>query len=273
MGRVIVVANQKGGVGKTTTAVNLSAALALKGRKVLLIDLDPQGNATSGLGIDKFGVEATMYDVFAGVFNLSSVIIGTPFESLWLAPANSDLVGSELEIMNTEGREAIIKSQLERLRSQFDYVFFDCPPSLGLLTVNALVAADALLVPLQCEYYALEGISSLLQAMKIARAQLNADLGLDGIVLTMYDARTNLSKQVEAEARQFFGEDVFKTVIPRNIRLSESPSFGKPIFAYDNQSVGALAYAALAEEFERRRAAGYVSSVAGAGESKMKLAV
>lgn len=254
MGRVVAVANQKGGVGKTTTAVNLSAALAIRGHKVLLIDIDPQGNATSGLGIDKFGLDATMYDVFCGVFNLSSVIVGTPYNGLWLAPSNSDLVGAEVELVSTQGRELIIKNQLTKLREQFDFIIIDCSPSLGLLTVNALVAANSLLVPLQCEYYALEGISSLMQTMKMARENLNPELALEGVVLTMYDARTNLSRQVEGEARKYFGDDVFATVIPRSIRLSECPSFGKPIFAYDPDSLGSAAYHALGEEFDRRQA-------------------
>lgn len=259
MGRVTVIANQKGGVGKTTTAVNLSAALALLGRKVLVIDIDPQGNATSGLGVDKFSLEATMYDVFNDVFNLSSTIVGTPYESLWVAPANADLVGAELDIMNVPGREVILKNHLSKLRHQFDYIFIDCPPSLGLLTVNAMVASDSLLVPLQCEYFALEGISSLVQAMKIAQTQLNPALELEGIVLTMYDGRTNLSRQVESEARKFFDRLVFSTLIPRSIRLSECPSFGKPIFAYDANSLGAVAYRALAEELERRRGGSFES--------------
>lgn len=252
MGRVIAVANQKGGVGKTTTAVNLSAALARRGRKVLLIDSDPQGNATSGVGIDKNGMEATICDVYSGVFNLTSVIVGTQFGSLWLAPANADLVGSEVELAQRAGREMVLKNQLSRLRNQFDYVLLDCPPSLGLLTVNAFAAADSLLIPLQCEYYALEGISALMQTMEVARESLNRSLVLEGVLLTMYDLRTNLSRQVEQEARKFFGEGVFKTVIPRSIRLSESPSFGQPIFAYDESSAGAKAYEALAAELEER---------------------
>lgn len=252
MGRVIAIANQKGGVGKTTTSVNLSAAFAQFGRRVLVIDVDPQGNATSGFGVDKHGLEASLYDVFAGIFNLSSVIVGTELPSLWVAPANIDLVGVEVELSQKEGREMILKQQLQRLREQFDYIFLDCPPSLGLLTVNALAAADSLLVPLQAEYYALEGISALMQTYEVAKGGLNPNLELEGVLLTMYDARTNLSKQVGWEAREFFGEKVFEAVIPRNVRLSESPSFGKPIFLYDPLSPGATAYLAVAKEMERR---------------------
>lgn len=253
MGRVIAVVNQKGGVGKTTTAVNLSSALAKLGRRVLVVDIDPQGNATSGLGIDKHGLEATLYDVFVGVFSLSSVIIGTEQQGLWVAPSNADLVGVEVELASTIGRELRLKSQLSRLRSQFDYIFLDCPPSLGLLTVNAIVAADSVLVPLQCEYYALEGISALMSTIKLAQQQLNPLIELEGVVLTMFDSRTNLARQVGAEARRFFGAMVFETVIPRNVRLSECPSFGQPIFLYDDQSVGAQSYLALAVELEKRR--------------------
>ncbi|MCB0324444.1 MAG: ParA family protein [Bdellovibrionales bacterium] len=254
MGRVIAIANQKGGVGKTTTSVNLPSALALLGRKVLVVDIDPQGNATSGLGVDKHGLEATLYDVFLGLFNLSSVIVGAEQKSLWVAPANNDLVGAEVELSGTPGRDSILKNQLNTLRKQFDYIFIDCPPSLGLLTINALCAADTLLVPLQCEYYALEGISALMQTVKLARQKLNPTLGLEGVVLTMYDNRTNLARQVGNEARAFFGHSVFDTVIPRNVRLSESPSFGKPIFLYDQHSAGAQAYLELAKEIERRSA-------------------
>ena len=252
MGRVIAVVNQKGGVGKTTTAVNLSSACAALGRKVLVIDIDPQGNATSGLGVDKNGLEATLYDVFLGVFSLSSVIVGTEQNSLWVAPSNSDLVGVEVELSGVPGREHRLKNQLTRLRTQFDYIFLDCPPSLGLLTLNALVAANSVLVPLQCEYYALEGVSSLMQTIAIARQELNKELELEGVVLTMYDGRTNLARQVGTEARKHFGEAVFRSVIPRNVRLSEAPSFGKPIFLYDPQSIGADAYRDLALELEER---------------------
>ncbi len=252
MGRVISIANQKGGVGKTTTTVNLSASLAKIGFKVLVVDIDPQGNATSGLGIDKYGLEANLYDVFAGVFNLSSVIVGTELPSLWVAPANMDLVGAELELANREGRELVLKKELAKLKSQFDFILIDCPPSLGMLTLNALVASDAILVPLQCEYYALEGISALMQSVDLARKQLNQQLELEGVVLTMYDSRTNLSRQVGDEARQFFASKVFKTLIPRNIKLSESPSFGKPVLLYDPQSIGAVSYQSLAQELVLR---------------------
>lgn len=253
MGRVIAVANQKGGVGKTTTVINLSAALAKRGAKVLVVDVDPQGNATSGLGVDKNSVEASMYDVFASVFSLSSIILGTELPSLWVAPANGDLVGSELELGAMAGREAVLKNQLTKLVDQFDYIFLDCPPSLGLLTVNALVAADSVLITLQCEYYALEGVSSLVQTIDYARETLNPALETEGVVLTMYDSRTNLARQVNQEARKFFGNQVFDSMIPRNVRLSESPSFGRPICLYDPSSIGAQAYEDLAREFSARR--------------------
>ncbi len=264
MSRVIAIVNQKGGVGKTTTAVNLPSALATMGRKVLVVDIDPQGNATSGLGIEKHDLEATLYDVFLGVFSLSSVLVGAEQESLWVAPSNNDLVGAEVEIGSVPGRDSILRKQLEPLRDQFDYIFIDCPPSLGLLTINALVAADTLLVPLQCEYYALEGISALMQTVKLARQKLNHKLGLEGVVLTMYDGRTNLARQVGAEAREFFGHSVFNSVIPRNVRLSESPSFGKPIFLYDSDSRGAKAYLSLAKELEKRQQ----ERAGGAGEDE-----
>lgn len=252
MGRVIAIANQKGGVGKTTTSINLAAALSTMGRKVLLIDIDPQGNATSGLGVDKHGLEATLYDVFTGDFRLSSVIVGTTQKGLWIAPANADLVGVDLELVDKQGRETILRREIDLIRPQFDYIFIDCPPSLSLLTVNALVAADSLLVPLQSEYYALEGISSLMHTVNLAKKQLNSELELDGVALTMYDGRTNLSRQVAGEVKEFFNDLVFETVIPRNVRLSESPSFGQSIFAYDPISAGAIAYKRLAQELERR---------------------
>lgn len=253
MNNIISVANQKGGVGKTTTSVNLASCLAHMGKRVLLVDIDPQGNATSGLGIDKSSLTSSIYDVFTGTFKLSSVIVGTELPSLWVAPSNTDLVAVEIELAARAGREGVLKEQLDQVTSQFDYIFIDCPPSLGVLTVNALMASGSLLIPLQSEYYALEGISALTESYRLARERLNPDLDLEGVVLTMYDGRTNLSRQVEQEARKFFGDLVFKTVIPRNVRLSESPSFGKPILLYDPTSVGSLAYLALAEEFEKRR--------------------
>lgn len=252
MGRIISVVNQKGGVGKTTTAVNLSASLAELGRKVLLIDIDPQGNATSGVGVDKEGCEATLYDVFSGTFSLSSIIVGTVQQGLWLAPANADLVGCEVELSGIQGRELILKDQLSKISDQFEYIIIDCPPSLGLITVNALVATETVLVPLQCEYYALEGISSLLRTIEYAKENLNPDLELEGVILTMFDGRTKLSREIMDEAQKYFGEKLFSTVVTRNIRISESPSFGKPINHYAPDSPGALAYAAIAEELEAR---------------------
>jgi len=252
MSKVIAVANQKGGVGKTTTTVNLSASLASKAYRVLVIDIDPQGNATSGLGIDKQGVEKSIYDVFSIDDSLSDIILPTEVHGLFVAPANGDLVGTEIELVQRQGRESILRDEIAKISDNFDYILIDCPPSLGLLTVNALAAADSLLVPLQSEYYALEGISSLMHTMEVAKQALNRSLELEGVVLTMYDARTNLSRQIEAEARAHFADTVFKTVIPRNIKLSESPSFGKPILLYDPNSIGAIAYKALADELVKK---------------------
>jgi chromosome partitioning protein len=252
MSKVIAVANQKGGVGKTTTTVNLSASLASKAYRVLVIDIDPQGNATSGLGIDKQGVEKSIYDIFSLDNALSDIILPTEIHGLFVAPANGDLVGTEIELVQRQGRESILREEIAKVADSYDYILIDCPPSLGLLTVNALAAADTLLVPLQSEYYALEGISSLMHTMEVAKQALNRSLQLEGVVLTMYDARTNLSRQIEAEARAHFGDTVFKTVIPRNIKLSESPSFGKPILLYDPNSIGAIAYKALADELVKK---------------------
>jgi chromosome partitioning protein len=252
MGRVIAIVNQKGGVGKTTTAVNLSASLAELKRKVLVIDIDPQGNATSGLGVEKNSLESSLYDVFADSLSLSSVIVGSIVPSLWVAPSNSDLIGAELQLINKQGRETFLKEEIAKISDSFDYIILDCPPSLGLLTVNALVASDSILVPLQCEYYALEGISSLMQTFEFAKQNLNPNLELDGVVLTMFDGRTNLSKEVADEAKKHFGTKVFKSVIPRNIRLSECPSYGKPISIYAPSSLGAEAYESLAVEFDQR---------------------
>lgn len=263
MARVIAIANQKGGVGKTTTAVNLSAALAALKKKVLVIDLDPQGNATSGLGIDKSELGASLYEVFSDGLELASVLTESAQKNLLVAPANQDLVGAEIELSTKEGRERILKEQIAKVSPQFDYIFIDCPPSLGMMTVNALVAADSILVPLQCEYYALEGISSLMQTVSLAQERLNPNLVIEGILLTMYDSRTNLSRQVQQEAKNFFGKLLYKTPIPRNVRLSESPSFGKPITLYDRRSPGAKAYTALAKEFDKR-----VEELESSGEKK-----
>ncbi|MCB0359941.1 MAG: AAA family ATPase, partial [Bdellovibrionales bacterium] len=220
--------------------------------RVLLIDSDPQGNATSGLGIDKAQLEKSLYDVLLGGASMVEVLCETEIDGLWLVPANSELVGAEVEIIGAAGRELRLKNALADLVDRYDYIFIDCPPSLGLLTINALVAAKSVLVTLQSEYYALEGISSLMQTIELAKSAVNPDLELEGVVLTMHDVRTNLSRQVESEAREFFGDKVFETVIPRNVRLSESPSFGRPIVLYDPQSVGAGAYQTLAREMLRR---------------------
>lgn len=248
MTKVISIINQKGGVGKTTTSVNLSASLAKLGSKILLIDIDPQANATSGLGIDKTKLVASLYDVFGGVLNLQSVIKTTELPSLWIAPAHNNMVSTELEISEMEGREEILKDQLISIKNHFDYVIIDCPPSLGLLTVNAIVATDSLLIPLQSEYYALEGVSALMETIKVAKQQLNSSLYIEGVVITMFDSRTNLSHQVQDEAEKYFGNKLLKTVIPRNIKLGEAPSFGKPIHLYDPNSSGSLAYMSLAKE-------------------------
>ena len=252
MGRIIAVANQKGGVGKTTTSVNLSAALAEQGQRVLLIDADPQGNATNGVGIDKNKVSLSIYDVLLGECELPKAILPTVQDRLKLCPANADLVGADVHLANVPGRELILKKQLSLVSGKFDFVLIDCPPTLGLMTLSALVAAHSILVPLQCEYYALEGISSLMQTVRLARQNLNPRLALEGVVLTMYDGRTNLAKQVSEEARSFFGHSVFDTVIPRNVRLSESPSHGKPVNLYDETSIGAEAYGLLAKEVLKR---------------------
>jgi len=251
MGRVVAIANQKGGVGKTTTAVNLSACMAAAGRRVLLVDLDPQGNATSGLGVDKTSVKNTLYDVLTYDVPLRQVILPTLMEDLKLVPSNKDLVGAEVEFVEVEDREFRLRGSLEPVRIDFDYVFIDCPPSLSLLTVNGLVAADSVLVTLQCEYYALEGLSELLHTIKLVRDNLNASLKLEGVLLTMYQ-HTNLSKQVVEDVRKHLGDKVYQTVIPRNVTLSEAPSFGKPIIFYDLTAAGAKAYIALAREVVSR---------------------
>ncbi len=250
MSRIIAIANQKGGVGKTTTAVNLAAALAILGRKVLLLDADPQANATSGLGFAK--TSPTLYDILLNGTAPQKALRETPYSHLKLIPSSIDLIGSEVELATRPGRERLLAEILAELAPEYHFVIIDCPPSLGLLTLNALTAAQGVLIPLQCEYYALEGLSLLINTLRRVKKGLNPRLYLYGILLTMYDGRNRLTRQVEAEVRRHFGQTVFETVIPRNVRLSEAPSHGKPIFAYDSSSRGARAYMMLAQEILRR---------------------
>lgn len=253
MARIICIANQKGGVGKTTTTVNLSAALALLNKRVLIIDLDPQGNASSGLGIKKYeNQDKNIYHVLVGQKTLSQVIQSTQQKNLSIAPANPDLVGAEIELVDMPRREYRLKDEAQRVTNDYDYILIDCPPSLGLLTVNALSSADSFLVPLQCEYYALEGLSQLLNTAGMIKKNLNPELKIEGIVLTMFDARNNLSHQVVTEIQSHFKEKVFQSIIPRNVRLSEAPSHGQTIFSYDPKSIGARKYQELAEELNQR---------------------
>ena len=250
MGKVIAVANQKGGVGKTTTSVNLTAALARLGKKTLLVDFDPQGNSTSGMGVSKRS-NPTAYDVVMGRASAEDAVIRLPYG--WVLPSNTDLSGAEVELANVERREHRLREALDAVRDDFDYIFIDCPPSLGILTLNAFTAADSLLVPLQCEYYAMEGVADLTTSVKIANRRLNKNLYIEGILLTMYDNRLNFSTQVAEELRRYFGARVYDTVIPRNVRLAEAPSHGRPITEYDAGSKGARAYLAAAEEFLQRQ--------------------
>ena len=247
MGKIIAVANQKGGVGKTTTSVNLSAAFAEMGKKVLLIDCDPQGNATSGLGIEKDGLELSIYDALINDTPMEEIIIQTQF-GLDVGPSVMDLAGAEVELVNLEDKQYRLKKSVELVKEKYDYILIDCPPSLGHVTLNALTAADSVLLPLQCEFYALEGLSQLLSTVQLVQEQLNEKLRIEGLVLTMYDSRTNLAEQVVEEVKTHFPDMVYATKIPRNVRLSEAPSFGKPIFAYASSSKGAQAYMSLAEE-------------------------
>ncbi len=249
MSRVIAIANQKGGVGKTTTAINLGASLAVAEKRTLVVDIDPQGNATSGLGWEERENLPTIYDVLAGDSSAEAAISShIHFDHLDLIPSTQDLVGAEIELVQTPNRERVLRRALEPLRGRYDYILVDCPPSLGLLTLNTLTAADSVLIPIQCEFYALEGLSKLLNNIRLVQRGLNPHLDIEGVLLTMYDRRLNLSKQVAAEAREYFGEKVYRTAIPRNVRLAEAPSFGQPIVQYDAASPGAQAYLALAKE-------------------------
>ena len=253
MGRVIAIANQKGGVGKTTSAVNLAASLAAAEKRTLLVDADPQANATSGVGLERDGLRLTVYEVMIDNRPFMDVIRrGVHFPLLDVAPASRDLVGAEVELVSRAHRESIMRRALEGIRANYDYILIDCPPSLGMLTLNMLSAADAVLIPIQCEYYALEGLSQLLNTVRLVQRNFNPRLAIDGVLLTMYDARLNLSKQVADEAKEYFGARMFKTVIPRNVRLAEAPSFGKPILLYDIGSIGAQTYLSVAEELIRR---------------------
>ena len=248
MSRVIAIANQKGGVGKTTTSTNLSASLAELGKKVLVVDIDPQGNATSGLGIDKNNLENTLYELFVGECELEECLISDALENLSVLPSNVNLSGAEIELIGVDKREYILKKNLEKIRDNYDYIIIDCPPSLNILTVNALSAADSVLVPIQCEYYALEGLSQLVYTINLVKKRLNPNLTMEGVVFTMYDARTNLSLEVVENVKNNLKQNIYKTIIPRNIKLAEAPSRGMPINIYDPKSSGAESYKLLAEE-------------------------
>jgi chromosome partitioning protein len=252
LAKKIAIVNQKGGVGKSTTAINLGASLAEQGRKVLIVDIDPQGNATSGLGLEKSDLEYSIYDALINDTPLNKIIKPTGHDDFYILPANIDLAGAEIELVSIMSRESRLKKKIKESNIDFDYIFFDCPPSLGLLTLNALTASDHIIVPIQCEYYALEGLGQLMQTVELVQSNLNPDLTLLGVVLTMNDARTNLSSQVIEEVKKYFGKDVFNTIIPRNVRLSEAPSFGEPIVTYDPSSRGAKAYKDLAKEVIER---------------------
>lgn len=248
MGRIIAIANQKGGVGKSTTAINLAACLAEKEQKVLIVDIDPQGNTTSGLGVSKDDVENTIYQVMLGTISADDAIQKDVFDNLDVLPSNVNLAGAEIELIDVENREYILKNILYDIKDRYDYIVLDCPPSLSMLTVNAMTAADTVLVPIQCEYYALEGLTQLIHTINLVKRKLNPELELEGVVFTMYDARTNLSLQVVENVKENLGQNIYKTIIPRNVRLAEAPSHGLPINIYDSKSAGAESYRLLAEE-------------------------
>lgn len=248
MGKIIAITNQKGGVGKTTTAINLSAALTEKFKKVLLIDIDPQGNASSGIGIDKNSIENSIYELLLGECDVKDAICKTDYKKLYIIPSNINLSGAEIELVDMEDKENLLKKNTDKIKEDYDYIIIDCPPSLNMLTINALVAADSVIVPIQCEYYALEGLTQLIQTVDLIRERLNSNLRIEGILFTMYDSRTNLANQVIETVRKNLSQNIYKTAIPRNVRLAEAPSYGMPITKYDKRSAGAMAYRSLAKE-------------------------
>jgi chromosome partitioning protein len=252
LGKAIAIFNQKGGVGKTTTNINLSASLAKLGKNVLVIDNDPQGNSTSGLGVDKLSLEYSLYDALVDEAAPQRCIVSTDYDRLDVLPSNVELAGAEIEMIDIENRESRLKRIIDDVKDDYDYIFVDCPPSLGLLTINSLVAVDSVLIPIQCEYYALEGVSSLMNTFQLIKKGLNPKLDVEGVVLSMYDSRTNLGSQVVEEVQKYFGNKVYKTTIPRNVRLAEAPSFGMPVIEYASRSKGAISYMNLAKEFVKK---------------------